>query len=79
MFRLEESNCYVEDEDSCQSIIYNNVSSNLLPLCKKHFLQFMKKLVRYELNAIYRHPDDAFGAMDMEGKGYIDINDFIKA
>ena len=39
----------------------------------------MKKLVRYELNAIYRHPDDAFGAMDMEGKGYIDTNDFIKA
>lgn len=39
----------------------------------------MIKLVRHELNAIYRHPDDAFGAMDMEGKGHIDINDFIKA
>ena len=37
----------------------------------------MKNFVRRELFYIYRHSDDAFGAMDMEGKGNITIDDFL--
>ncbi len=33
-------------------------------------------MLRKEFKSLYRHPDVAFGSMDMTGSGFIDLNKF---
>jgi hypothetical protein len=40
-------------------------------LCKKHFLDVLKRKVRMEFKKVYRAPEAAFAALDFTGKGKI--------
>lgn len=64
-------------EASCPNRLYRKLDNRLIPLCKPHFIRFMRNYIRKQLFNVYRHSDDAFGAMDMSGKGFININDFL--
>ena len=60
----------------CSNNIFNLIS---MPLCKHHFVKYLKLIIRKEFRNLYRHSDAAFGAMDKEGNGFIDINMFMKS
>jgi len=48
-------------------------------MCKHHFIKHVKALLRYEFKNAYRHPDMAFGAMDMTGTGIVNIEAFMQS
>jgi len=50
----------------CQSKMFELIS---MPLCKHHFLKYLKVLIRKEFRNLYRHSDVAFGTMDKGGTG----------
>ena len=79
MFKLPESLALDEQSKACPNKLYQRLNTTLLPLCKPHFIKFMRNFLRKQLFDIYRHSDNAFGAMDMSGKGYINTNDFQNA
>ena len=69
-----------EDKDaSCANRLYQQLDPRLLPLCKHHFLRFMRAYLRKMLFQIYRHSDNAFGSMDMSGRGYVTVQDFMNS
>lgn len=58
--------CKNKGQISCQNKIFDLIS---MPLCKHHFLKYLKVLIRKEFRNLYRHSDVAFGAMDKTGTG----------
>lgn len=50
-----------------------------MPLCKHHFVKYMKGILRKEFRNLYRHPDVAFGSMDMTGTGKVNMETFGKS
>ena len=68
--------CRNKGHIACQSKIFDLIS---MPLCKHHFLKYLKVLIRKEFRNLYRHSDVAFGTMDNSGTGKIDIEMFMKS
>lgn len=68
--------CKNKGHISCQSKVFDRIS---MPLCKHHFLKYLKVLIRKEFRNLYRHSDVAFGSMDKSGTGKIDIELFMKS
>ena len=68
--------CRNKGHIACQSKIFDLIS---MPLCKHHFLKYLKVLIRKEFRNLYRHSDVAFGTMDNSGTGKIDIDMFMKS
>lgn len=60
----------------CTHEIYNKVTP---PLCKHHFMKFIRGLLRREFRNLYRHPDMAFGALDMTGIGRVDLTTLLES
>jgi len=58
--------CRNKGHITCQSKIFDLIS---MPLCKHHFLKYLKVLIRKEFRNLYRHSDVAFGTMDKAGTG----------
>ena len=68
--------CKNKGHIACQSEVFDLIS---MPLCKHHFLKYLKVLIRKEFRNLYRHSDVAFGTMDKGGTGQIDIDLFMKS
>ena len=67
------------DGVNCLEKIYYKLDKRYLPLCRNHFLEFVRNLFRRELNLVYRHSDPAYASMDMIGDGYIEIQKFVQS
>lgn len=79
VFRLPESMAMDEKDRTCSNRLYQQLDPRLLPLCKHHFLRFMRNYLRKMLFQLYRHSDNAFGTMDMSGRGFVSVQDFLNA
>ena len=47
-----------------------------MPLCKSHFVELIKTILKKEFKSIYRFSDPAFIAMDMSGEGVASATNF---
>ena len=48
-------------------------------MCKQHFCQQVKTVLRKELRNIFRAPERAYASMDFYGRGYITEEDFLNS
>ena len=48
-------------------------------MCKQHFCQQVKAVLRKELRNIFRAPERAYASMDFYGRGYITEEDFLNS
>jgi len=46
-------------------------------MCKQHFCQQVKTILKKELRNIFRAPERAYASMDFYGRGYITEEDFL--
>ena len=46
-------------------------------MCKKHFLAYLKVIVRKEFRLVYRDPESTYAALDFSGKGKIQMKDIL--
>ena len=61
------------EDDKCGRAKHENTE---MPLCKAHFVDVIKSILKKEFKSIYRYSDPAFGAMDMAGEGVASAADF---
>lgn len=47
-----------------------------MPLCKPHFVDVIRSILKKEFKSIYRYSDPAFIAMDMAGEGVASASNF---
>ena len=50
-----------------------------MPLCKHHFIKYVKKCLKVEFKNLFRHSEVAYGSMDMQGTGQINTNSFMNS
>jgi len=48
-------------------------------MCKKHFLDRIKQMLRANMKSMYRDPGEAYVALDTDGKGHITQSDLLKS
>lgn len=60
----------------CSNPIFKALTCSL---CKHHFLKIAKSMLRKEIRELYRHPDIAFGALDLKGTGIVNIESFLSS
>lgn len=58
-------------DNRCKNGVYSKLQSKI-PLCKNHFLQFMRSILAKGFYEIYRHPDLAYQSMDKVGQGWVE-------
>lgn len=68
--------CQNRGREKCTSAAYQQLS---MPLCKHHFIKYIKGMLRREFRNLYRHPDIAFGTLDSTGTGKVNMETFGKS
>lgn len=68
--------CESNGKYPCSNPVFRALSCNL---CKHHFLKIAKYMLRKEIRDLYRHPDIAFGALDLKGTGIVNIESFLSS
>ena len=48
-------------------------------LCREHFCSFIRNSLRKTFSTVYKSPYVAFGQIDPEAKGYIELNDILNS
>lgn len=61
----------LNNNNHCRHNIYTKLRSKM-PLCKNHFIQFIRSILAKGFHSIYRHPDVAYSSMDMTGQGWVE-------